>query len=88
MNHPLSARRLPSRASGRKYEGAADIAAALKRMEAAQLAFGRRIIERARELGACLQSRHPTAAERANAARFRAPQATLQETATLEFLGL
>jgi len=70
----------------RALEGADDIAAALKQMEATQLAFGRRIIARARELGACLQPRHATVVERANAARFRTPQATLQETATLEFL--
>jgi 2-polyprenyl-6-methoxyphenol hydroxylase-like FAD-dependent oxidoreductase len=70
----------------RALERAGDIAAALKRMEATQLPFGRRIIARARELGACLQPHHATAAEQANAARFRTPQATLQETATLEFL--
>jgi 2-polyprenyl-6-methoxyphenol hydroxylase-like FAD-dependent oxidoreductase len=70
----------------RALGAADDIAAALKRMEATQLPFGRRIIARARELGACLQPRHATAAERANALRFRAPQATLRETATLEFL--
>jgi len=63
-----------------------NIAAALKEMEATQLPFGRRIIARARELGACLQSHHATAVERANAVRFRTPQATLAETATLEFL--
>jgi 2-polyprenyl-6-methoxyphenol hydroxylase-like FAD-dependent oxidoreductase len=66
--------------------GAGDVIMALKRMEATQLPFGRRIIARARELGACLQPRHATAEERANAIRFRASQATLQETATLEFL--
>jgi 2-polyprenyl-6-methoxyphenol hydroxylase-like FAD-dependent oxidoreductase len=70
----------------RALEGADDIAAALKRMEATQLPFGRRIIARARELGACLQPHHAAAAELANAARFRIPQATLRETATLEFL--
>jgi 2-polyprenyl-6-methoxyphenol hydroxylase-like FAD-dependent oxidoreductase len=74
-------------ALARALEGADDIAAALKRMEATQLPFGRRIIARARELGACLQPRHATAAEQTNAARFRTPQATLRETATLEFLG-
>jgi len=63
-----------------------DIAAALKEMEARQLPFGRRIVARARELGACLQPHHATAAERANAERFRAPDVTLAETATLEFL--
>jgi 2-polyprenyl-6-methoxyphenol hydroxylase-like FAD-dependent oxidoreductase len=71
----------------RSLDGAADIAQALKRMEATQQPFGRRVIARARELGACLQPRHATAAERENAARFRAPQAMIQETATLEFLG-
>lgn len=73
-------------ALARALSGGGDIVAALKRMEATQLPFGRRIIARARELGACLQPRHATAAERANAARFRTPQATLAETATLEFL--
>jgi 2-polyprenyl-6-methoxyphenol hydroxylase-like FAD-dependent oxidoreductase len=68
-------------------EPGGDIAQALKRMEATQQPFGRRVIARARELGACLQPRLATAAERENAARFRAPQATLRETATLEFLG-
>jgi 2-polyprenyl-6-methoxyphenol hydroxylase-like FAD-dependent oxidoreductase len=66
--------------------GADNIAAALREMEATQLPFGRRIIARARELGACLQPCHATAAERTNAARFRTPEATLAETATLEFL--
>jgi len=45
----------------------------------------RRIIARARELGACLQPRRMTAAERANADRFRTPAVTLAETATPEF---
>ena len=63
-----------------------NIVAALKEMEATQLPFGRRIIARARELGACLQPHHANAAERANAGRFRTPEATLRETATLEFL--
>jgi hypothetical protein len=65
---------------------AEDIAAALRKMEARQQPFGRRVIARARELGACLQPNHATAQERANAIRFRTPQATLQETATLDFL--
>jgi 2-polyprenyl-6-methoxyphenol hydroxylase-like FAD-dependent oxidoreductase len=72
----------------RALDAAPDIAMGLKRMEAIQQPFGRRIIARARELGACLQPRHATAAERENAARFRAPQATIRETATLEFLGV
>jgi 2-polyprenyl-6-methoxyphenol hydroxylase-like FAD-dependent oxidoreductase len=70
----------------RALDGAPDIVTALKRMEATQQPFGGRVIARARELGACLQPRHVTAVERENAARFRVPQATLRETATLEFL--
>ncbi len=70
----------------RALSHAGSIEAALTEMEATQAPFGRRIIARARELGACLQPRHATAAERANAARFRTPEATLAETATLEFL--
>jgi hypothetical protein len=70
----------------RAAEGADDMAAALKAMEAMQFPFGRRIVARARALGACLQPRHATAEERANVMRFRAPEATLRETATLEFM--
>jgi 2-polyprenyl-6-methoxyphenol hydroxylase-like FAD-dependent oxidoreductase len=70
----------------RALEGGRDVAAALEAMEARQLPFGRRIIARARALGACLQPRRATAQECANALRFAAPEATLQETATLEFL--
>jgi 2-polyprenyl-6-methoxyphenol hydroxylase-like FAD-dependent oxidoreductase len=69
-------------------EAVPDIPLALKRMEATQQPFGRRVIARARELGACLQPSLATAAERENAARFRPPQATIRETATLEFLGV
>lgn len=68
-------------------DGAGDIATALQRMEAAQQPFGARVIARGRELGACLQPHRATALERANAVRFGAPQATIAETATLEFLG-
>ncbi len=55
-------------------------------METSRLAFGRRITARARELGACLQQSHATPAEARNAAHFRTPEATVRETATLEFL--
>jgi hypothetical protein len=55
-------------------------------METTQIPFGRCVIARARELGACLQPHHASEPERANAERFRTPQATLAETATLEFL--
>jgi len=65
---------------------APSIEAGLADMEASQAPLGRRIIARARELGACLQQVRATAAERRNAERFRAPETTLKETATLEFL--
>jgi 2-polyprenyl-6-methoxyphenol hydroxylase-like FAD-dependent oxidoreductase len=65
---------------------AGSVEVALRAMEATQAPFGRRIIARARELGACLQPHHATEQERANAERFRSPEATLAETATLEFL--
>jgi 2-polyprenyl-6-methoxyphenol hydroxylase-like FAD-dependent oxidoreductase len=75
-------------ALARALDNGGDIAMALKRMEATQQPFGRRVIARARELGACLQPVHATAAERESAVRFRAPQATIRETATLEFLAV
>ena len=70
----------------RALSRAGNIMAALKEMESTQAPFGRRIIARARELGACLQPCHTTAADQAHADRFRTPEATLTQTATLEFL--
>jgi 2-polyprenyl-6-methoxyphenol hydroxylase-like FAD-dependent oxidoreductase len=70
----------------RALSRASSIEQGLAAMEASRLAFGRRIIARARELGACLQQAHATPAEARNAARFRTPDATVRETATLEFL--
>jgi hypothetical protein len=57
----------------------AGILAALRKMERTQLPFGRRIIARGRQRGACLQPRHASEEERRNGERFRAPQATLAE---------
>jgi 2-polyprenyl-6-methoxyphenol hydroxylase-like FAD-dependent oxidoreductase len=62
-----------------------DVAAALRRFEAARLPVGRRIIERARHLGAYLQATQ-TAAERARSRRHGIPEAVLAETAVLDFL--
>ena len=70
----------------RSLSRAASIEEGLAAMEASRLTFGRRITARARELGACLQQTHATQAEASNAARFRTPDATVRETATLEFL--
>jgi 2-polyprenyl-6-methoxyphenol hydroxylase-like FAD-dependent oxidoreductase len=62
-----------------------EVEAALLRFEAARLPVGRRIIERARHLGAYLQATQ-TAEERARSRRHGIPQAVLAETAVLDFL--
>jgi 2-polyprenyl-6-methoxyphenol hydroxylase-like FAD-dependent oxidoreductase len=62
-----------------------DVATALRRFEAARLPVGRRIIERARHLGAYLQATQ-TAEERARSQRHNIPEAVLAETAVLDFL--
>jgi 2-polyprenyl-6-methoxyphenol hydroxylase-like FAD-dependent oxidoreductase len=62
-----------------------EIEPALRRFEAARLAVGRRIIERARHLGAYLQATQ-TAEERARSQRHGIPAAVLAETAVLDFL--
>jgi 2-polyprenyl-6-methoxyphenol hydroxylase-like FAD-dependent oxidoreductase len=62
-----------------------DIEAALRRFEAKRLPVGRRIIERARHLGAYLQARQ-TAEERAHAGRYSTAQAVIDETALIDFL--
>jgi 2-polyprenyl-6-methoxyphenol hydroxylase-like FAD-dependent oxidoreductase len=62
-----------------------DVAAALRRFEAARLPENRRIIERARHLGAYLQAAQ-SAEERTRSARHGIPQAVLDETAVLDFL--
>jgi 2-polyprenyl-6-methoxyphenol hydroxylase-like FAD-dependent oxidoreductase len=62
-----------------------NVEAALRRFEAARLPDNRRIIERARHLGAYLQATQ-TAAERARSARHSIPQAVLAETAMIDFL--
>jgi 2-polyprenyl-6-methoxyphenol hydroxylase-like FAD-dependent oxidoreductase len=62
-----------------------DVGAALRRFEAARVPIGRRIIERARHLGAYLQATQ-TAEERARSARHSIPETVLAETAVLDFL--
>jgi 2-polyprenyl-6-methoxyphenol hydroxylase-like FAD-dependent oxidoreductase len=62
-----------------------DVESALRRFEAARLPDNRRIIERARHLGAYLQATQ-TAEERARSARHSIPQAVLAETAMIDFL--
>ena len=62
-----------------------DIEPALVRFEAQRLPVGRRIIERARHLGAYLQATQ-TEAERAHAGRYSTAQAVIEETAMVDFL--
>ncbi len=62
-----------------------DVEASLRRFEAARLAENKKIIERARHLGAYLQATQ-TAEERARSAQHSIPEAVLAETAVLDFL--
>jgi len=62
-----------------------DVEGALRRFEAQRLPENKKIIERARHLGAYLQATQ-TAEERARSARHSIPQAVLAETAVLDFL--
>ena len=64
---------------------AGEVEAALRRFEAERLPENRKIIERARHLGAYLQATQTTE-ERACSARHSIPQAVLAETAVLDFL--
>jgi len=65
---------------------AGDVESGLQRFEAARLPIGRRIIQRARHLGAYLQALKETDEERAHSARYSIPEAVLAETAVLDFL--
>jgi len=58
----------------------------LARFEQARIGIGRRIIERARHLGAYMQAHWRTAEERARAELHRTPQAVMTETAVMDFL--
>ena len=62
-----------------------DVGPALQAFEAQRLPVGRRIIERARHLGAYLQATQ-TDAERAHAGRYSTAQAVITETALVDFL--
>ena len=63
-----------------------EVAAALRRFEAARLPVGCRIIQRARHLGAYLQATRRTDEERAHSARYSTDDAVIKETAVLDFL--
>jgi 2-polyprenyl-6-methoxyphenol hydroxylase-like FAD-dependent oxidoreductase len=64
---------------------AGEVEAALRRFETERLPENKKIIERARHLGAYLQATQ-TAEERARSERHSIPQAVLAETAVLDFL--
>ena len=70
----------------RALQHEASIADALRRLETERLAVGRRIIQRARHLGAYLQTKFRTEEERLLAERHRTPEAVMAETALLDFL--
>jgi 2-polyprenyl-6-methoxyphenol hydroxylase-like FAD-dependent oxidoreductase len=67
-------------------EQCGDVERGLARFEALRIGVGQRVIERARHLGAYLQSRARNADERLRAEQHRAPAAVLAETAVLDFL--
>jgi 2-polyprenyl-6-methoxyphenol hydroxylase-like FAD-dependent oxidoreductase len=62
------------------------IDAALRAFEAERIAVNRRIIQRARHLGAYLQTQFHSDEERRLAERHRTPEAVMTETAVLDFL--
>jgi 2-polyprenyl-6-methoxyphenol hydroxylase-like FAD-dependent oxidoreductase len=64
-----------------------DVEPALLAFEAARMGVGRRVIERARQLGAYLQATQ-TEAERALAGRYSTAQAVITETALVDFLDI
>jgi 2-polyprenyl-6-methoxyphenol hydroxylase-like FAD-dependent oxidoreductase len=63
-----------------------EVEPALLAFEKERLSVGRRIIERARHLGAFLQAEQHTEEERAHSARHSIPDAVLAETALVDFL--
>jgi 2-polyprenyl-6-methoxyphenol hydroxylase-like FAD-dependent oxidoreductase len=67
-------------------DGSADVEDALCRYEEKRIAVGRRIIERARHLGAYLQAELRSTQERDFAARHRTVDAVIAETAVMDFL--
>jgi 2-polyprenyl-6-methoxyphenol hydroxylase-like FAD-dependent oxidoreductase len=70
----------------RALDSGDELEAALRRFEAERVVIGRRIIQRARHLGAYLQTRFRTEEERLLAERHRSPEAVMAETALLDFL--
>ena len=73
-------------ALARSIDERGDVEGGLARFEALRLPIGRRVIERARHLGAYLQSRARSPQERLRAEKHRTPAAVMAETAVLDFL--
>ena len=73
-------------ALARSIDECGEVERGLARFEALRLPVGRRVIERARHLGAYLQSRARSPEERLRAEKHRAPAAVMAETAVLDFL--
>ena len=67
-------------------DGCPEVEPALRQYEEKRIAVGRRIIERARHLGAYLQAELRNAKERDFAARHRTVEAVMAETAVMDFL--
>lgn len=59
---------------------------ALQEFETVRLPVGRKMVERARQLGAYMQASRSTEQEKRAAEGFRTPEAVIQETASLDFL--
>jgi 2-polyprenyl-6-methoxyphenol hydroxylase-like FAD-dependent oxidoreductase len=73
-------------ALAQSIEECGEVERGLTRFEALRIGVGRRVIERARHLGAYLQSRARSREERLRAEKHRAPAAVMAETAVLDFL--
>jgi 2-polyprenyl-6-methoxyphenol hydroxylase-like FAD-dependent oxidoreductase len=73
-------------ALARSIDECGDVERGLARFEALRIPVGRRVIERARHLGAYLQSRARSPEERLRAEKHRAPATVMAETAVLDFL--
>ncbi len=71
---------------GRALRAHQTVSEALLAFEAERLPVGRRIIERARQLGTYLQREFASEAERRAAAPFRAPESVLVQNAVMDFL--
>lgn len=70
----------------RALDETSDVPVALMQFERERLPIGRRVIQRARHLGAYLQAERTSEEEQASSKRHSVPEAVLTETALTEFL--